>query len=59
MIRRVEFVSDRMSCIILRDCWYNIIVLNFHASCEDKGNDIYDSFCKELGRVLISFLSTV
>jgi hypothetical protein len=29
-IRRVEFVSDRMSYIILRGRWCNIIVVNVH-----------------------------
>jgi hypothetical protein len=37
-VRRVEFVSDRMSYIILRGCWCNIIVLNVHAPCEDKSD---------------------
>jgi hypothetical protein len=36
-VRRVEFMSDRMSCTILRGRWCNIIVLNMHAPCEDKG----------------------
>jgi hypothetical protein len=30
-VKRVEFVSDRMSYIILRSRWCNIIVLNVHA----------------------------
>jgi hypothetical protein len=30
-VRRVEFVSDRMSYIILRGCWCNNIVANVHA----------------------------
>jgi hypothetical protein len=34
-LKRVEFVSDRVSYIVLRDCWYNIIVLNVHAPSED------------------------
>jgi hypothetical protein len=34
-VKRVEFVTDRMSYIILRGRWYNIIVLNVHASTED------------------------
>jgi hypothetical protein len=29
-VRRVEFVSDRMSYIKLRDRWCNIIVVNVH-----------------------------
>jgi hypothetical protein len=30
-VKRVEFVSDRMSYIILRGRWCDIIVLNVHA----------------------------
>jgi hypothetical protein len=30
-VKRVEFVSDRMSYIILRGRWCHIIVLNVHA----------------------------
>jgi hypothetical protein len=52
---RVEFVSDRMSYIILRGCWCNIIVLNVHAPCEDKGDDVKNSFCEELGCVFNPF----
>jgi hypothetical protein len=54
-VRRVEFISDRMSCIILRGRWCNIIVLNVHAPCEDKGDDVKDSFYEELGRVFHQF----
>jgi exonuclease III len=50
-VRRVEFISDRMSYIILRGRWCNVIVLNVHAPCEDKGDDVKDSFYVELGRV--------
>jgi exonuclease III len=50
-VRRVEFISGRMSYIILRGRWCNIIVLNLHAPCEDEGDDVKDSFCEELGRV--------
>jgi hypothetical protein len=35
-VKRVEFMSDRMSCIILRGRWCHIIVLNVHAPTEDK-----------------------
>ena len=31
---RAEFVSDRMSYIVLRDCWFNIIVLNVHRNVD-------------------------
>jgi hypothetical protein len=49
-VRRVEFVSDRMSYIILRGRWCDIIVLNVHAPCEDR-SDMKDSFYEELGHV--------
>jgi exonuclease III len=54
-VRRVEFVSDRMSYIILRGRWCNIIVVNVHAPCEDRSDDIKDSVCEELGRVFDQF----
>ena len=38
-VKRVEFVSDRVSYIFLRGCWYNIIVLNVHAPSEEKSDD--------------------
>jgi hypothetical protein len=46
---RVEFVGDRMSHIIFRGCWCNIIALNVHAPCKDKSNDLMDSFYEKLG----------
>jgi exonuclease III len=54
-VRRVEFVSDWMSYIILRGCWCNIIVLNEHAPCEDTSDDVKDNFCEELTRVFDQF----
>jgi exonuclease III len=54
-VRTEEFISDRMSYIILRGCWCNIIVLNVHAPCEDKGDDVKDSFYEELGHVFDQF----
>jgi len=35
-VRREEFVSDRISCIVLRGRWCNVIVLNMHAPSERK-----------------------
>jgi hypothetical protein len=52
-VRRVEFVSDRMSCV--RGRWCNIIVVNVHAPCEDTSDDIKDSIYEELGRVFDQF----
>ena len=34
--KRVEFVSDRISYIVLRGCWCNIIVLNVYAPMIQK-----------------------
>jgi hypothetical protein len=44
-VKRVEFVSDRVSYVILRGCWCNIIVLNVHTPSE-KGDDLNDSFMR-------------
>jgi exonuclease III len=46
--KRVEFVSDRMSYIILRGRWCHTIVLNVHAPTEDKTDDVKDNFYEEL-----------
>jgi hypothetical protein len=53
-VKRVEFVSDRMSYIILRGCWCHII-LNVHAPTEDKIDDVKDSFYEELERLFDKF----
>jgi hypothetical protein len=42
-VKMVEFVSDRMSYIILRGRWCHI-VLSIHAPIEDKADDVNDSF---------------
>jgi hypothetical protein len=55
-VKRVEFVSDHMSYIILKDHWCDIIVLNAHALTEDKGDVIKDSFCEELEKVFDQLL---
>jgi hypothetical protein len=44
-----------MPYIILRGHWCNIIVLNVHAPCEDKSDDVKDSFCEELGHAFDQF----
>jgi hypothetical protein len=46
-VKRVEFVNDRMSYIILRGRWCDIIVLNVHAPTEDKSDDVKDRFYKK------------
>jgi hypothetical protein len=46
-VKRVEFVNDRVSYIILRGRWFHIIVLNVHAPTENKTDDVKDSFYEE------------
>ena len=45
-----------MSYVVLRGCWCNIIVLNVHASSEEKRDDSNDSFYQELEPVLDHFI---
>ena len=52
-VKRVEFVSDRMSYIVLRGRWCNIIVLNVHAPSKEKSDSSKVSFYEELEQVLI------
>jgi exonuclease III len=54
-VKRVEFISDRMSYIILRGRWSDIIVLNVYAPTEDKIDDVKDSFYDELERAFHNF----
>ena len=55
VVKRVEFVSDRMSYIVLRSRWCNIIVLNVHAPSEEKSDSSKDSFYEELEQVFDHF----
>ena len=56
-VKRVEFVNDRVSYIVLRErgrgC--NIIVLNVQATSEEKSDESKDSFCEELEQVFDHF----
>ena len=54
-VKRVECVRDRVSYIVLRGRWRNIIVLNVHAPSEDKSDDSKDSFYEELEQVFDHF----
>jgi hypothetical protein len=53
-VKRVQFVSDRMSYTIIRGRWCDVIVLNIYAPIEDK-IDMNDNFCQELKRVFDKF----
>ena len=52
---KIEFVSDRMSYIVLRGHWSKIIALNVQASTEEKNDDSKDRFYEELKRVFNHF----
>jgi hypothetical protein len=54
-IKRVEFVSDRMSYIILRGRWCDIIVLNIQTPTEDKTDDVKDSSYEKLESMFDKF----
>jgi hypothetical protein len=48
-VKMVEFVSDRMSYIILRGHWCDIIVLSVQTPTDDKTDDVKDSFYDKFG----------
>jgi len=54
-VKKVEFVSERMSYTVLRGGWCNIIVLNVHAPSDEKSDDSKDSFYEELEQVFDHF----
>ena len=43
-MKRVKFVSDTLSYIVLRGRWRNIILVNVHAPSEEKSEESKDSF---------------
>ena len=47
-VKRVEFVSDRLSYIVLRGRWRNVIFVNVHATSEEKSEEWKDNFHEEL-----------
>ena len=54
-VKRIEFISDRVSYIDLRGRWCNIIVLNVHAKSEEKSDSSKDSFYEELEQAFDHF----
>jgi len=55
VVKILELVSGRMSYIVLRGRWCNIIVLNVHAPSEEKCDDSKDRFYEELEQVFDHF----
>ena len=54
-VKRVEFVSDRLSYTVLGGRWRNTIVINVYAPSEEKSGESKDSFCEELEQVFNHF----
>jgi hypothetical protein len=54
-VKKVQFVSVRMSYIILRGRWCEIIALNIHPSTEYKIDGMKGSFYEELEHVFDKF----
>jgi hypothetical protein len=55
-VKRVEYVSYRMSYKILRGRHgFHIIVLNVHASADDKIDYVKDRFCEEFELIFDKF----
>jgi len=46
-----EFASNRMSHIMLRGCWCDIIFMNVHAPRVEKSGDSNDKFYEEFERL--------
>jgi hypothetical protein len=57
-VTRAEYVSDMISSLILRGRWYDMILLNVHASIDDKIDDMKGSFYEELERAFDKFAIT-
>jgi hypothetical protein len=57
--RRQKFINDRISYIILRGRWCNIIFLNVRAPFEGKSDVVETGSMKKKGVFFFSFLSTL
>jgi hypothetical protein len=53
-VKGLDFVSDRVSYIMMGGCWCNIIVLSVHAPSK-KSDDPKDSLYEELDQVFYHF----
>jgi len=54
-VKRVEFVSVRLSYIVLGGRWHNIILVNVHAPIGEQSDESKDSFYGELEQVFDHF----
>ena len=54
-VQWVEFVSHRMSYIILRGCWCDTTALGVQTPTQDESDKLKDSFCQKLQQVIDHF----
>jgi len=54
-VKGIEFLSDRLSYIVLRGRRLHIILVNVHASSEEKSEELKDNFYEELEEVFDHF----
>jgi hypothetical protein len=47
-VKRIDSVSDRITYIILRGCWFQDIVLNVHPATKDKTGNVKHRFYEKL-----------
>jgi len=47
-VKRIEFVSDRLSCRVLRGRWLHIILVTVHPPSEEKSEDLKVTFYEEI-----------
>jgi hypothetical protein len=58
-VKIIQFVSGRMSYIMLRGRWCLIIVLKVHVPTKDKIDYMKDSFYQEFERMFVKLLNTL
>jgi hypothetical protein len=54
-VKSVQLFSNRLSYIVLRGGWCEVIFLNVHAPIEDKIDDVKDDFYDEIECVVDEF----
>jgi hypothetical protein len=55
VVNRAQFVTDRVSYIVVRGRWCDVIVLNVHARTQEKSDYSKDRFYEKLKQVFNHF----